>query len=111
LNNSILGDHGSQITELYAYQSSQKVSLNQNSRIKILVADHGSQIAARILRLANSEKKFKKSILGDHGSQITELYAYQPSQKVSLNQNSRIQILVADHGSQIAARILKAGKF
>ncbi len=56
-------------------------------------------------------KNLKNSILGDHGSQITELYAYQPSQKVSLNQNSRIKILVADHGSQIAARILKTGKF
>ena len=45
----------------------------------------------------------------NHGSRITESYASQSSQKN--NQNSKIQILVADHGSQIAARILKAGKF
>ena len=65
--------------------------------------DHRSQ--QEFLRLANSEKKFKK--FNFRRSQITELYAYQPSQKVSLNQNSTIQILVADHGSQIAARILE----
>ena len=37
-----------------------------------------------LLAVIDALKKLKKSILGDHGSQITELYAYQPCQKVSL---------------------------
>ena len=58
--------------------------------------------------LANSEKKFKKfnfrkSLITDHGSY----------QHISFARWSFIivQILVADHGSQIAERILEASNF
>ena len=80
-------------------------------RIQILVADHGSQIAARFLKAGKFWEKFqkfnfRKSLITDHGSQN---YMHMSHARKSLL--IRIQILVSDHGSQIAARFLKAGKF
>ena len=54
--------------------------------------------------IVDSQVHFRKSLITDH--RIICILAFS-----EINQNSTIQILVADHGSQIAARILKAGKF
>ena len=59
----------------------ESLSLNQNSTIQILVADHGSRITDRG---KNSEgwqilRKFlENSILENHWSRITESLAYKP---------------------------------
>ena len=105
-------NHWSRITESYAYQPCQKVSLNQNKNISCgsRITDHRSQ--QEFLRLANFEKKFKdfylKSLITDHGSQnYMQIISLARIESLLI----RIQILVADHGSQIAARILEAGKF